>query len=118
MTKTQISELYVSIFNRASEKEGSEWWIANRADKTAAELADEMLATDAAETYFDSLPFSFPACAIQAILYYFSESSFLCWMPNRCFIVSTYWNPPPFFAFSFPTLAGLWRILLSVLCIE
>lgn len=52
MTKTQVSELYVAIFNRASEKSGNEYWAAK--DLTAAEVADEMLATDAAKEYFGS----------------------------------------------------------------
>ena len=50
LTQTQVSELYVSIFNRASEQEGNDYWAAM--DKTAAEIADAMLATDAAKTYF------------------------------------------------------------------
>ncbi|MEA2019015.1 MAG: DUF4214 domain-containing protein [Campylobacterota bacterium] len=52
MTMTQISELYVSIFNRASEKAGNEYWAGK--DMTAAEIADEMLATDDAIAYFGS----------------------------------------------------------------
>ena len=50
LTKTQVSELYVSIFNRASEKAGNEGWQAQ--DMTAAEMATAMLDTDAAKTYF------------------------------------------------------------------
>ena len=50
LTTTQISELYVSIFNRASEKSGNESWAAK--DLTAAEIADEMLATSDAQAYF------------------------------------------------------------------
>jgi len=51
MTKTQISELYVSIFNRASEKSGNEYW-ANMTNKTTAQIADDMLATKDAIKYF------------------------------------------------------------------
>ena len=50
MTTTQISELYVSIFNRASEKSGNEFWASK--DLTAAQIADEMLLTADATTYF------------------------------------------------------------------
>lgn len=52
MTKTQISQLYVSIFNRASEKEGNNFWQADQ--RTFGEIADSMLLTSAAATYFGS----------------------------------------------------------------
>ena len=52
MTKTQVSELYVSIFNRASEQDGNTYWAG--LNKTAAEVADLMLATSDAQTYFGS----------------------------------------------------------------
>ena len=50
LTTTQVSELYVSIFNRASEKSGNEYWAG--LDKTAGQIADMMLATSDAQTYF------------------------------------------------------------------
>ena len=50
MTTTEISQLYVSIFNRASEKAGNDNWAGN--GKTAAENAALMLDTDAAKAYF------------------------------------------------------------------
>lgn len=52
LTKTQISELYVSIFNRASEKSGSENWLNSGYNTDATTMANAMLATDAAKTYF------------------------------------------------------------------
>ena len=53
MTMTEISELYVSIFNRASEKEGNDYWAARAtAGETAEEIANAMLATSDATTYF------------------------------------------------------------------
>lgn len=54
LTKTQVSELYVAIFNRASEGEGNQYW--QGLDGSAAEIAALMLATPAAQAYFgDSL---------------------------------------------------------------
>ncbi len=41
MTQTQVSELYVSIFNRASESTGNKKWMA---EENAADAADLMLA--------------------------------------------------------------------------
>lgn len=52
LTKTQISELYVSIFNRASEKSGSQNWLNSGYNTDATTMANAMLATDAAKTYF------------------------------------------------------------------
>lgn len=52
LTKTQISELYVSIFNRASEKSGSQNWLNSGYNTDAKTMANAMLATDAAKTYF------------------------------------------------------------------
>ncbi len=52
LKKTQVSQLYVSIFGRASEGEGNAYWCANQSDMVTA--ADNMLATDAAQTYFGS----------------------------------------------------------------
>lgn len=49
LSKSQVSQLYVSIFNRASEGAGNTYW----QDKgTAAAVADAMLATTDAQTYF------------------------------------------------------------------
>ncbi len=49
LTKTQVSELYVAIFNRASEGEGNTFW-QGQAD--AASAATAMLATADAQSYF------------------------------------------------------------------
>lgn len=51
LTQTQVSQLYVSLFGRASEGEGNTFWQAT-ADMTTA--ANNMLATTAAATYFGS----------------------------------------------------------------
>jgi hypothetical protein len=50
LTKTETSQLYVSIFGRASEGEGNEYWRGSQTDKVVA--ANTMLATEAAGTYF------------------------------------------------------------------
>lgn len=50
MTQTEISKLYVSIFNRASEKEGNDWWRAQ--DLTSVQIAESMLDTSDSATYF------------------------------------------------------------------
>lgn len=50
LTKTQVSELYVAIFNRASEGEGNAYW--QSVDLSSAEVASEMLATTDAQEYF------------------------------------------------------------------
>lgn len=49
-TKTEVSQYYVAVFNRASEGEGNEYWQGNSG--TASELVNEMLATSAAQDYF------------------------------------------------------------------
>lgn len=49
LSKTQVSQLYVSIFGRASEGAGNTYW-QDSADMATA--ANTMLATDAAATYF------------------------------------------------------------------
>jgi parallel beta-helix repeat protein len=51
LTRTQVSQLYVSIFNRASEGEGNIYW-QSQPDMAAAATA--MLDTDAARDYFGS----------------------------------------------------------------
>ncbi len=52
LTQTEVSQLYVSIFGRVSEKEGNEFWQSVSYDKTKAEIADWMLATADAQEYF------------------------------------------------------------------
>jgi len=49
LTQTQISELYVAIFGRASEGNGNTFW---QNGSNAIDVANNMLATDAANTYF------------------------------------------------------------------
>ena len=49
LSKSQVSQLYVSIFNRASEGAGNTFWQAEADQATAA---NAMLATSAASTYF------------------------------------------------------------------
>lgn len=51
LTQTQVSELYVSIFNRASEGSGNTFW---QAEADVATAATAMLATADAATYFGS----------------------------------------------------------------
>jgi hypothetical protein len=54
LTRNDVSMLYVSIFNRASEGEGNTYW-GNRPDlQTMAATASAMLETDAAKNYFGS----------------------------------------------------------------
>ena len=50
LTQKQVSELYVAIFNRASEGEGNKYWQQQSADAKAA--ANNMLATPDAKAYF------------------------------------------------------------------
>jgi C1A family cysteine protease len=52
LTQTQISQLYVSIFGRASEGEGNSYWQTTGFDM--AGTANIMLETDAAKDYFGS----------------------------------------------------------------
>ncbi|MFT5660603.1 MAG: hypothetical protein ACI9TV_001245 [Sulfurimonas sp.] len=52
LTQTQISELYVAIFNRASEGEGNTYW--QNIGMTSELTADAMLATSDAQSYFGS----------------------------------------------------------------
>src|SRR5690554_4772405 len=49
LTKTDVSALYVAIFNRASEGEGNTYW---QTQGTTAEVANAMLETDPAKEYF------------------------------------------------------------------
>jgi len=48
--KTEISGLYVAIFNRASEGDGNRYW--QNMDKDLSDIADEMLASPDAQEYF------------------------------------------------------------------
>lgn len=50
LTKTEVSQLYVSIFGRASEGEGNAYWGSNQSNMVTA--ADMMLDTDPAKNYF------------------------------------------------------------------
>lgn len=50
LTKTQVSQLYVSLFGRASEGEGNAYWQTSGA--ILGLTADSMLGTDAAKIYF------------------------------------------------------------------
>lgn len=50
LTKTQVSELYVAIFGRASEREGNKYWQTINGDISF--IANNMLNTDAAKEYF------------------------------------------------------------------
>ena len=52
LTKTQVSQLYVSIFGRASEGNGNAYWQSEQSDMTIA--ADTMLNTEPAKAYFGS----------------------------------------------------------------
>ncbi|MCP4119360.1 MAG: DUF1566 domain-containing protein [Desulfobacteraceae bacterium] len=50
LTKKQVSQLYVSIFGRASEGEGNAYWGSSQGDMLTC--ANAMLATSAAKDYF------------------------------------------------------------------
>jgi V8-like Glu-specific endopeptidase len=54
LTNTQISQLYVTLFGRASEGEGNTYWQTNDASYNMGRTADIMLGTTAAKTYFGS----------------------------------------------------------------
>ena len=54
LTKTQVSQLYVSIFGRASEGAGNSYWQKASTSLSMNVTADIMLGTDAAKTYFGS----------------------------------------------------------------
>lgn len=51
LTQTQISQLYVAIFNRASEGEGNQYWQTLEQQNTIAQL---MIETSDSKTYFGS----------------------------------------------------------------
>ena len=50
LTQTEVSQLYVSIFGRASEGEGNTYWQTDQADMVST--ANVMLDTEAAQEYF------------------------------------------------------------------
>jgi len=50
LTKTEVSQLYVSIFGRASEGDGNRYWQSANPDMLTT--AEKMLASSAAEAYF------------------------------------------------------------------
>ena len=52
LTKTEVSELYVALFNRASEGEGNSYWQTNQPD--LIKTADVMLNTTDSKEYFGS----------------------------------------------------------------
>lgn len=52
LNKTQISQLYVSLFGRASEGEGNLYWQITGIASDMGATADRMLETEAAKTYF------------------------------------------------------------------
>jgi hypothetical protein len=51
LTKTEVSELYVTLMGRVSEGKGSNYWQNNYSDQT--EAAKGMLGSDAVAKYFD-----------------------------------------------------------------
>ncbi len=52
LTKTEVSELYVALFNRASEGEGNSYWQTNQPD--LIKTADVILNTTDSKEYFGS----------------------------------------------------------------
>ncbi len=52
LTKTEVSELYVALFNRASEGEGNNYWQTNQPN--LIKTADVMLNTSDSKEYFGS----------------------------------------------------------------
>ena len=52
LTQTQVSQLYVAIFGRASEGAGNTFWQTSASSGTMATAAAAMLATSDAQTYF------------------------------------------------------------------
>jgi hypothetical protein len=50
LSQTEVSQLYVTLFGRASEGEGNQYWQANASDMVSS--ANAMLDTDAAKEYF------------------------------------------------------------------
>ena len=54
LTKTQVSQLYVGVFGRASEGDGNAYWRSDPNSTSMTATANLMLNTEAAQTYFDS----------------------------------------------------------------
>ena len=54
LTKTEVSQLYVAVFGRASEGSGNTYWMNDTSSTDMTTTANIMLATDAAKTYFGS----------------------------------------------------------------
>ena len=52
LTQTQVSQLYVSIFGRASEGEGNSYWQTDPQSTSMTATANVMLNTDSAKEYF------------------------------------------------------------------
>lgn len=52
LTKSNVSSLYVSLFGRASEGLGNQYWVGESRNKSMAQIADDMLATPPAIKYF------------------------------------------------------------------
>ncbi len=50
LTQTQVSQLYVAVFGRAAEGEGSEYWMTN--GDTMTSTAEAMLNSPAGQSYF------------------------------------------------------------------
>lgn len=53
VTKAQVAQLYVALFNRAPEGAGLNAWTAAGATQTLAQVADQMLAAPAVQAYFN-----------------------------------------------------------------
>jgi Protein of unknown function (DUF1566)/Domain of unknown function (DUF4214) len=52
LTETEVSQLYVSIFGRASEGDGNSYWQSDPGSTSMTTAANIMLDTDPAKTYF------------------------------------------------------------------
>ena len=53
VTKAQVAQLYVALFNRAPEGAGLNAWMAAGATKNLAQIANDMLAAPAVRAYFN-----------------------------------------------------------------
>lgn len=54
LTQTQVSQLYIGVFGRASEGDGSSYWQTDPSSTSMTAVADVMLNTEPAQTYFGS----------------------------------------------------------------
>ena len=52
VTQAQVAQLYVALFNRAPEGAGFNAWVSAGATKTQAQIANDMLNSDAAIAYY------------------------------------------------------------------